>query len=102
MVLQERFKTIFTAEEISRIHISEHLTGISVVVDVHGLKCSQARRFVNNLINIARCPFIMTVIHGYNHGTAILEIIRGNLENRHIVQRFPDPYNRGVTHLTII
>ena len=102
MVLQERLKTIFTTEEISRIHISENLTGISVVVDVHGLKCRQARRFVNNLINIARCPFIMTVIHGYNHGTAILEMIRGNLENRHIVHRFPDPYNRGVTHLTII
>lgn len=101
MSIQERFSGIYTSKETRRIHVNETVTGISVVVDVHGMTCSQAKRFINNLINVARCPFILTVIHGYNHGTAILRMVRNELDNQHITRRFLDQYNQGVTYLAI-
>ncbi len=102
MSLSEKFAAIYPGDEVTRIQISQKNNGeLSVVVDVHGMKCRQAERFINNLINIARCQFVMTVIHGYNHGTAILEMVRNELNNRHIVNRYTDNYNRGVTYLAI-
>ena len=102
MSLSEKFAAIYYGDEGTRIQISQKNNGeLSVVVDVHGMKCRQAERFINNLINIARCQFVMTVIHGYNHGTTILEMVRNELNNRHIVNRYTDNYNRGVTYLAI-
>lgn len=101
MSIKERLSGIYTNEETARINITENSDGISVVVDVHGMKCSQAKRFINNLINIARCPFLLTVIHGYNHGTAILEMVRSELKNQHISRMFLDSHNQGVTYLSI-
>lgn len=102
MSLSEKFAAIYPGDEVTRIQISQKNNGeLSVVVDVHGMKCRQAERFINNLINIARCQFVMTVIHGYNHGTAILEMVRNEVNNRHIVNRYTDNYNRGVTYLAI-
>lgn len=102
MSLSEKFEVIYPGDEVTRIQIFQKSNGeLSVVVDVHGMKCRQAERFINNLINIARCRFVMTVIHGYNHGTAILEMVRNELDNRHIVNRYTDNYNRGVTYLAI-
>lgn len=102
MSLSEKFVAIYPCDEVTRIQVLQKNNGdLSVVVDVHGMKCWQAERFINNLINIARCPFVMTVIHGYNHGTAILEMVRTKLSNRHIVNRYTDNYNRGITYLAI-
>lgn len=102
MNLSEKFAVIYPFDEVTRIQVSKKSDGeISVVVDVHGMKCWQAERFINNLINIARCSFVMTVIHGYNHGTAILEMVRTKLSNCHIVSRYEDNHNRGITYLAI-
>lgn len=101
MSIQERLSGIYTNEETARIHITENNNGIYVVVDLHGMRCGQAKRFINNLINIARCPFLLTVIHGYNHGTAILEMVRNELRNQHISRMFLDSHNQGVTYLAI-
>lgn len=102
MSLSEKFAAIYPCDEMTRIQVLQNANGeFSVVVDVHGMKCWQAERFINNLINIAQCPFVMTVIHGYNHGTAILEMVRTHLNNRHIANRYTDSYNRGVTYLAI-
>lgn len=102
MSLSEKFAAIYPGDELNRIQVLQRNNGIIlVVVDVHGMKSWQAERFINNLINIARCPFVMSVIHGYNHGTAILDMVRTKLTNRHIVNRYTDNYNRGITYLAI-
>lgn len=102
MHISEKIQLIFRSEEVERIRISERESGvISLVVDVHGMKCCQAKRFINNLINLARCECLLTVIHGYNHGDAILNMIRSDLENRHITDKYPDQYNKGITYLSV-
>ena len=101
-MVNNRLRIVFTDEEISRLTISEvDERRIRIVADVHGMKCNQARRFINNIINTVRVAFQLIVIHGYNHGTAIKDMLAQNFSNTHITVKHADPYNQGVTHMLI-
>jgi len=41
------------------------------------------------------------VIHGYNHGTAIKDMVRNHLDNKRIMDRAADQFNLGITYLAI-
>lgn len=78
-MVHNRLRMVFTNEEISRLTISEiNECRIRIVADVHGMKCSQARRFINNIINTVRVAFQLIIIHGCNHGTAIKDMLAEN------------------------
>lgn len=101
-MVNNRLRMVFTDEEISRLTISEvDERRIRIVADVHGMKCNQARRFINNIINTVRVAFQLIVIHGYNHGTAIKDMLAQNFSNTHITEKHADPFNQGVTHMLI-
>lgn len=101
-MVNNRLRIVFTDEEISRLTISEFdERRIRIVADVHDMKCNQARRFINNIINTVRVAFQLIVIHGYNHGTAIKDMLAQNFSNTHITEKLADPYNQGVTHMLI-
>ena len=34
-----------------------------IIVDVHGMKCLQAKKFINNIINVVRIVFRLIIIH---------------------------------------
>ncbi len=97
-----RLRMIFSEDEIDRISINEESEmGINVTVDVHGMKCNNAKRFINNIINMIRVAFKLIVIHGYNNGTAIKDMLAESFSNIHIVNQFQDPYNLGVTYIIL-
>ena len=101
-MIRTRLKMVLTQSEMNRIKISESRSGkIRITADVHGMKCYEARRFINNIINIVRIAFQLVIIHGYNHGTAIKEMLAQNFSNDHIYEQFPDLRNQGVTHMLI-
>jgi len=100
MVL-DTIRLIFSYEEIERMQIDESEQQLNITVDVHGLKCCEARRFINNLINLLRMSFQLIVIHGYNHGTAIKDMLATDFSNPHVRKSYPDSYNQGVTHLLV-
>ena len=97
-----RLRTIFTIDEINRISIKEDSEKKTcITVDVHGMRCYEARRFINNIINIVHKAFQLIIIHGYNHGTAIKEMLVHNFKNVHIYEQFLDQRNKGMTHMLI-
>lgn len=101
-MVNTRLKMILTPEEISRLIINESNSDhIKIIADVHGMKCYQARRFINNIINAVRVSFRLIIIHGHIHGTAIKEMLAQNFSNDHVYEQFPDPRNQGVTHMLI-
>ncbi|MBS6261718.1 MAG: hypothetical protein KH549_00975 [Clostridium sp.] len=101
-MIRTRLKMALTQEELARINISEMGSRkIQITANVHGMKCYESRRFINNIINIVRTAFQLVIIHGYNHGTAIKEMLAQNFTNSHIYEQFPDPCNQGVTHMLI-
>lgn len=97
-----RLKMIFSEDDIERITVKNEVEKmLQVIVDVHGMKCRQAKRFINNIINVIRETFKLVVIHGYNHGTAIKDMLADNFSNPHIVEQYPDIQNKGVTYMIL-
>ena len=101
-MIQKKLYLIFSTDELSRISIKEHPGNIlKLYADVHGLKCYQVKRFLNNLINIIKVSFELIVIHGFNHGTAIRDMLSDNFNNLHLVRKYVSQFNQGVTHMII-
>ena len=101
-MIVSRMRMVFSENELSRISVQIDARGeVRITADVHGMKCSEARRFIKNIINIVRMAFQLVIVHGYNHGTAIKDMLAQNFNNSHIFEQFPDLNNQGVTHMLI-
>lgn len=101
-MIRSRLELIFTQDEMHRLFIYESSDSIlKIVADVHGMKCVQAKRFINNIINIVRSSFRLVIVHGFNHGTAIKDMLAETFKNAHIIERHLDTHNSGVTHMLI-
>ena len=101
-MIDTRFRMVFTEAEMNRLVITTDMYGSPyITVDVHGMKCGQARRFINNIINITLSGFRMVVIHGYNNGTAIKDMLATDFSNERIVSKNADSYNPGRTVLQL-
>ncbi len=98
--IQHRLSSIMSKSEMARISMKSS-DMFCITVDVHGMKCCQAKRFINNIINIVRIIFHLIIIHGYNHGTAIKDMLSYKFSNIHITNQYVDPYNQGMTHILI-
>jgi len=96
-----RFEMIFTESMIDRMRLLTSLDGEveKIIVDVHGLTCKEAERFINNIVNITRGCCVVEVIHGYRHGTRIKEMLRQRFRNPIIKEIVGDQWNLGVTYL---
>ena len=94
----ERFEMVFTENQMGRIQMDGD---DFISVDMHGLSKHQAEKFLNNIINILREPTCINVIHGYNHGTAILEMVRNDFDNKKVQTKTSCSYNHGVTLLQV-
>ena len=74
----------------------------SALVNVHGLSVSMALQFIRNLLCLSMNePFILEVIHGYNHGTAIKEAIRKESLSRMPYQLVSVPDNQEKKKIVI-
>ena len=92
-----RLNMILTKEDIDRIQ--EYPDRMSV--DLHGKNRKDAKRLLNNIINTIRHPFTMEVIHGYNHGTVLKDMIFTEEINPRIISKDAPVYNIGETILLI-
>lgn len=56
-----RLRMVLTNDELDRITVKERESGkIRITADVHGMKCYEARRFINNIIY---CPNSLPACH---------------------------------------
>ena len=64
-MISDKLKMIFSQEDISRLDITESTLGyIKITADVHGMRCYEARRFINNIICITNTDCQLIIIHG--------------------------------------
>lgn len=99
--LISKYRQIFTDIDVRRISISEEDSDLSITVDVHGMKCSQAHRFINNVICLPQRALKIMIIHGYNNGTAIKDMLAKGFDNNRVIEKFYDLYNQGVTYMVV-
>ena len=101
-MIRNKLNTFLSVTDYRRLTLIESNTRITkIIVDVHGMKCFEVRRFINNIISIVNSDFKLDIIHGYNHGTAIKDMLANNYNNSHISGRHQDSYNQGITHMSI-
>ena len=93
---------IMSKEELERITYQE-IAGkkIEVVADVHGMSKMNAKRFIKNIIAIILDEFFLMIIHGFNHGCAIKDMIRSDILSRRITDLQDVENNKGRTILCI-
>ena len=92
-----RLNMILTKDDMNRIQ--EYPDRMSLAL--HGKTKKEAKRLLNNVINTIRHPFTMEVIHGYNHGTVLKDMIFEEMINPRIITKDVPFYNIGETILYI-
>jgi len=101
-MVRARLRMILSEEDYNRLVISEPAPGqIRITADVHGMKCYEASRLIKNIIILVNSDFTFVVIHGYNHGTAIKDMLAQNFKNSHVREQYQDYYNKGLTRMLI-
>ncbi len=95
--MNEKMMMIFTKEEMDRISESED----GLYLDLHQLTVKQAQRLINNLILLDRDGFSLTLIHGYNHGTKIKEMLSNDYTNKRVTNKHGVKNNPGRTVLEV-
>lgn len=77
---------------------------VEIEIDAHGLSVREALVYARNMINLIRCPFKLSVIHGFHRGQAIMTALRTDFGPRwanRIGKMTTDYWNPGVTHFWI-
>lgn len=99
--LTARFETVFAEPMLERIRIAASPEGeaVKITIDVHGLTCREAKRFISNTVNLSGGCCITEIIHGYRQGTRIRDMIRNKFSNPHIRHIIADFRNPGITCL---
>lgn len=94
-----RLRTIMTEEECGRIEIFETGYGIQMRVDIHYMTAREARRFLKNIVLLVRDRFEMIVVHGYTHGTVLMEMLSTEVISGRERAKIRPFMNPGITQI---
>ncbi len=73
-----------------------------IEIDVHGLNSFQAKTLIDSKIKKSKGAYRIRVIHGYNNGTALRDMIRNEYGGNHKhVKRIEIGFNQGQTDLIL-
>jgi DNA-nicking Smr family endonuclease len=95
-----RLGLVFTEDELLRIKTTAGDIP-SVTVDVHGMGCLEAKTFLKNVIALFRGAFKLIVIHGFNNGTAIRDMVRREKLSSKVTAMHSLYWNDGVTEFDV-
>lgn len=97
-----RFQMIMTKDDMVRMNIYQNKNGNQVVqFDLHGYNRKTAERQIKNIIAVIPQECYLEIIHGYNNGTVLKELINSELKNDRIAERIAKKNNPGVTTVHI-
>lgn len=101
--LQDELSFIFFGEDSWRLLSIRTDEGSvpAITIDVHGMDVRLAERMCWNVINLVREPVRLTVIHGFNHGTAIKDALAKETFAGRLESRYCPKHNPGATVMKI-
>ncbi len=98
----ERIKMIVCGEDLWRLQVTLDNSGkTQVQFDPHGMSRANARRYIKNIIAINPYAFTLDVIHGYNRGTAIKDMIREDDLSSRVIEKHCMENNPGRTMISV-
>ena len=72
-----------------------------VEIDVHGLNSYQAKTLIDSKIKKSKGAYRIRVIHGYNNGSVLRDMILMEYKNNKAVLRIERGLNMGQTDLVL-
>lgn len=99
--MNNNIKMILTKDELRRVKARINNGQSEITVDLHSMHLKEARRLLNNLIAVDRQCSELHVIHGYNHGTAIKDMIANDLFSPRILNKSVRKDNPGLTDILL-
>ena len=94
----DRMDFVVYGENHWRLKITDYnRTQVKIRYDAHAQSVSDAQRTIRNIVNISRFPISLTVIHGFNHGTAIKDMLANEQFTGRLTTRYCPVYNPGET-----
>lgn len=104
--IMEKLSFVIFGDNAWRASLEKEGDTWHISYDTHGMNVKQARQTLKNIIALAPCEMDLSVIHGYNGGTAIKEMIWNNKESlgyRLDRSNMTSPsYNPGITNAHIM
>lgn len=96
--VKSRMLFLFPGMEGKRIQIEIGSDGMfSVRVDVHGMTVVEAKRAINNIIAMMKVAFHLVIVHGYQHGIAIKEMLYQSFSNSRVSGMHCEQCNPGLS-----
>lgn len=100
--IENNMRFLMYGETTGRIKVEETYEGLPIIkVDLHGMNRNSACRFISNIIKINRFPFLLDIIHGYNHGTVLKEMIIHEFFSTRVANKECPSWNPGETLMKI-
>jgi hypothetical protein len=94
---KEKLQLVLREDQMERLQFDGNG---EITVDLHGMRQAECGWLLRTMITLVS-PGQVHVIHGYNRGTKLKELIWGkNLSDR-IANMSSDPWNPGLTHITV-
>lgn len=95
--MKERLELILKAEQMERIRIDE----TEMTIDLHRMHQAECCWLIRTIIASSRFGFKLNLIHGYNRGTKLKEMLQTQTLSKRVTQMYCDPWNPGLTHIQI-
>ena len=98
-----RLKFVCYGDNYRRLTIKFHShDDPEITFDAHGLTVQDAKRVIRNIINISQMPIHPNVIHGFNHGTGIKDMLENDMISGKISSKCCPDGNPGMTLINVI
>lgn len=95
--MKERLEMILKTEQMARINFGE----TEMTIDLHEMHQAECRWLVRTVIASSRTGFTLNLIHGYNRGTKLKEMLQKQTISKRVQRMYCDPWNPGLTHIQI-
>lgn len=95
--MKERLEMILRKNQLERIHFDvDELT-----IDLHSMHQAECCWLVHTVIATNMNDFTLNLIHGYNRGTRLKEMLLSQNLSWRVKQMYCDPWNPGLTHIQV-
>lgn len=100
--IYNRMTFVLSKEELDRVRVFQDVDGIVVLqIDLHLMNRFSVRKLIDKTITMIRCPFRLDLIHGFNRGQVLKNLIEYEYENDRVVDIYTPSYNPGETVLEV-
>lgn len=100
--VSNNMKWLMLEEKVREYSVSASDEGVPIVtIDLHGLNCKYAHKVLQNVVNINRGEFVLSLIHGFNHGTVLKKMILEESWGGRVIDKKSNSWNPGQTYLRL-